>query len=56
MLVLQIAGYTDTDIAEFIYSSKPSIDSLVNYLCKDLTDSCRKKPPPVPKVTTYVVG
>lgn len=48
----EIAGYTDTDIAEFIYSSKPSIDSLVNYLCKDLTDSCRKKPPPVPKDRT----
>ncbi|XP_021641045.2 uncharacterized protein LOC110635866 isoform X2 [Hevea brasiliensis] len=48
----QVVGYSDTDIAEYIFSSKPDIDSLVNYLCKDLTNSCRKKPPPVPKDRT----
>ncbi|KAF2304040.1 hypothetical protein GH714_026590 [Hevea brasiliensis] len=48
----QVVGYSDTDIAEYIFSSKPDVDSLVNYLCKDLTNSCRKKPPPVPKDRT----
>lgn len=45
----EVLGNSDTDIAEYIFSFKPSIDSLVNYLCKDLTNACRKKPPPVPK-------
>ncbi|KAJ9141382.1 hypothetical protein P3X46_031924 [Hevea brasiliensis] len=45
----EVMGNSDTDIAEYIFSLKPSIDLLVNYLCKDLTDACRKKPPPVPK-------
>lgn len=47
-------GYSDTDVAEYLYSSKPKIDSLVNYLCKDLTKSCSTKPPPVPKVTNHI--
>ncbi|XP_010541027.1 PREDICTED: uncharacterized protein LOC104814605 [Tarenaya hassleriana] len=45
----QVIGYTDTDVAEYIYKSKPELDSLVNYLCKDLTDACSKNPPPLPK-------
>lgn len=45
----EVMGYSDTDIAEYIFSSKPSIDALVNYFCKDLTNACMKKPPPVPK-------
>ena len=48
---LQVIGYSDTDVAEYLYSSKPDIDSLRNYLCKDLTKACSTKPPPVPKVT-----
>jgi hypothetical protein len=48
---LQVMGYSDTDVAEYLYKSKHDIDSLFNYLCKDLSKSCNKKPPPVPKVT-----
>ncbi|KDP33741.1 hypothetical protein JCGZ_07312 [Jatropha curcas] len=48
----EVMGYYDTDIAEYIFSSKPSIDSLVNYFCNDLTKACIKKPPPVPKDRT----
>ncbi|TYK10113.1 nucleophosmin isoform X1 [Cucumis melo var. makuwa] len=48
----EVMGYSDTDVAEYLYSSKPKIDSLVNYLCKDLTKSCTTKPPPVPKDRT----
>ncbi|CAN8230076.1 unnamed protein product [Cochlearia groenlandica] len=44
-----VIGYSDTDVAEYIYKSKPDLVSLVNHLCKDLTDACSKKPPPVPK-------
>ncbi|XP_021750986.1 uncharacterized protein LOC110716647 [Chenopodium quinoa] len=45
----EIVGFSDTDIAEYIYARKPQLDSLVNYLCKDLTKACSKRPPPVPK-------
>ncbi|KNA07700.1 hypothetical protein SOVF_169500 [Spinacia oleracea] len=45
----EIVGFSDTDIAEYIYARKPQLDSLVNYLCKDLTEACNKRPPPVPK-------
>ncbi|KFK29507.1 hypothetical protein AALP_AA7G143400 [Arabis alpina] len=45
----KVIGYSDTDVAEYIYKSKPDLVSLVNHLCKDLTDACSKKPPPVPK-------
>ncbi|KAL2626477.1 hypothetical protein AAZV13_07G112700 [Glycine max] len=45
----EVIGYSDTDVAEYLYSSKPDIDSLRNYLCKDLTNACSTKPPPVPK-------
>ncbi|XP_023516412.1 uncharacterized protein LOC111780286 [Cucurbita pepo subsp. pepo] len=48
----EVMGYSDTDVAEYLYSSKPNLDSLVNYLCKDLTESCSTKPPPVPKDRT----
>ncbi|RHN53145.1 hypothetical protein MtrunA17_Chr6g0488281 [Medicago truncatula] len=46
----EVMGYSDTDVAEYLYSCKPDIDSLTNYLCKDLSKSCNTKPPPVPKV------
>lgn len=46
----QVIGYSDTDVAEYLYKSKSDIDSLFNYLCKDLTKACSTKPPPVPKV------
>lgn len=45
----EVIGYSDTDVAEYIYTSQPDVDSLLNYLCKDLTKACSKKPPPVPK-------
>ncbi|KAK7379938.1 hypothetical protein VNO78_32202 [Psophocarpus tetragonolobus] len=45
----EVIGYSDTDVAEYLYSSKPDIDSLHNYLCKDLTKTCSTKAPPVPK-------
>ncbi|GLT79055.1 hypothetical protein SLA2020_505650 [Shorea laevis] len=48
----EVIGYSDTDVAEYIYKSKPDIESLINYLCKDLTEACRTKPPPVPKDRT----
>ncbi|AES77126.2 uncharacterized protein [Medicago truncatula] len=49
---LEVLGYSDTDVAEYLYSSKPDIDSLTNYLCKDLSKACNTKPPPVPKDRT----
>ncbi|KAL5728836.1 hypothetical protein ACHQM5_001872 [Ranunculus cassubicifolius] len=45
----EVMGYSDTDVAEYIYKSKPQIDALVNYLCSDLTTACSVKPPPLPK-------
>ncbi|XP_078438000.1 nucleophosmin [Wolffia australiana] len=45
----EVMGYSDTDIAEFIYTSKPSQDSLVKFLCYKTSSSCSKKPPPLPK-------
>ncbi|MQM04111.1 hypothetical protein Taro_036907 [Colocasia esculenta] len=45
----EVMGYSDTDVAEYMYTSKPSLDSLVKFLCRDLTKSCLTKPPPVPK-------
>ncbi|KAK4602703.1 hypothetical protein RGQ29_011632 [Quercus rubra] len=48
----EVMGYSDTDVAEYLYTSKPQIDSLVNFLCKDLTKACSTKPPPVPKDRT----
>ncbi|KAI6681943.1 hypothetical protein NL676_035824 [Syzygium grande] len=48
----EVMGYSDTDVAEYLYNSKPQIDSLVDFLCKDLSRACRSKPPPVPKDRT----
>ncbi|KAJ4849359.1 hypothetical protein Tsubulata_044277 [Turnera subulata] len=48
----EVMGYADTDVAEYIYMKKPQLDTLVNYFCKDLTDACAKKTPPVPKGRT----
>jgi hypothetical protein len=45
----KVIGYSDTDVAEYMYKSKPDLVSLKNHLCKDLTDACTKNPPPVPK-------
>ncbi|KAG6531115.1 hypothetical protein ZIOFF_004886 [Zingiber officinale] len=44
----QILGYTDTDVAEFVYSTRPSVDQLINFLCKDLSKACSVKPHPLP--------
>lgn len=48
----EVLGYADTDIAEYLYKKKPQLDSLVNFICKDLTEACNSKPPPVPKDRT----
>lgn len=45
----EIMGYSDTDVAEYVYKHQPSINKLVNFLCKDLSKACSVKPPPVPK-------
>ncbi|XP_073000239.1 uncharacterized protein [Typha latifolia] len=45
----EVIGYADTDVAEFFYKTKPSIDLLVNFLCNDLSKACSVVPPPVPQ-------
>lgn len=44
-----VMDYSDTDVAEYLYKTKPDLDSLKSFLCKDLTKACSKAPPPVPK-------
>lgn len=48
---LQVMGYADTDVAEFVYKNGPSADQLVKFLCKDIPEACAVDPPPVPKVS-----
>uniref|UniRef100_A0A7N0UYI9 Saposin B-type domain-containing protein n=1 Tax=Kalanchoe fedtschenkoi TaxID=63787 RepID=A0A7N0UYI9_KALFE len=48
----EIMGYSDTDVAEYLYTNKPKLESLSNFLCKDLTKACNKKPSPLPKDRT----
>ncbi|KAI3447096.1 hypothetical protein Pfo_003761 [Paulownia fortunei] len=48
----EVLGYSDTDVAEYLYKNKPQLDSSVNFICKDLTEACSSKPPPVPKDRT----
>lgn len=48
----EVMGFSDTDVAEYMYTHKPDIDSLFKFLCKDLTKACNRKPPPVPKDRT----
>ncbi|KAK9274698.1 hypothetical protein L1049_021949 [Liquidambar formosana] len=48
----EVMGYSDTDVAEYLYKNKPQIESLVKFLCKDLTKACSSKPPPLPKDRT----
>jgi hypothetical protein len=48
---LQVMGYADTDVAEFVYTNKPSVDQLIKFVCKDITKACAAAPPPVPKVS-----
>jgi hypothetical protein len=50
---LQVIGYADTDVAEFVYKNNPSADQLMKILCKDLSKACAKDPPPVPKVSPW---
>ncbi|KAK6928811.1 hypothetical protein RJ641_005016 [Dillenia turbinata] len=47
-----IMGYSDIDVAEYVYKTKPQPDQLAKFLCKDLTKVCSKPPPPVPKDRT----
>ncbi|XP_031093962.1 uncharacterized protein LOC115998519 [Ipomoea triloba] len=48
----EVMGFSDTDVAEYLYTHKPKLDSLANFLCKDITNVCSRKPPPVPKDRT----
>ncbi|KAF6138192.1 hypothetical protein GIB67_011032 [Kingdonia uniflora] len=45
----EVMGYSDTDVAEYMFKSKPQIESLVKFLCNDLTKACSVQPPPLPK-------
>ncbi|THG00018.1 hypothetical protein TEA_017555 [Camellia sinensis var. sinensis] len=45
----EVMGYSDTDVAEYLYQKKPQIDSLTHFFCNDLSKACSVKPPPVPK-------
>ncbi|KAG9456563.1 hypothetical protein H6P81_001071 [Aristolochia fimbriata] len=45
----EVLGYSDTDVAEFLFNKKPDMGSLFKFLCKDLTMACSTKPPPLPK-------
>ncbi|CAI5519452.1 unnamed protein product [Closterium sp. Naga37s-1] len=46
----EVVGFSDTDVAELLYS-KPSIQEadFKKQLCHDMTPTCRKQPPPMPK-------
>ncbi|GAB2281322.1 hypothetical protein Dimus_015920 [Dionaea muscipula] len=45
----EVIGYSDTDVAEYLYKGKLPLNTFVNLLCKNLTEACRTVPPPVPK-------
>ncbi|KAJ3686456.1 hypothetical protein LUZ61_015620 [Rhynchospora tenuis] len=45
----EVVGFADTDVGEFFYKKRPTINELVNYLCHDLSEACSVKTPPVPK-------
>ncbi|KAM0845854.1 hypothetical protein ACQ4PT_056089 [Festuca glaucescens] len=45
----EVMGYADTDVAEFVYTNKPSVEQLIKFVCKDVTKACAAAPPPVPK-------
>ncbi|KAJ8464863.1 hypothetical protein OPV22_027415 [Ensete ventricosum] len=45
----EVMGYADTDVAEFVFKTRPSADSLVKFLCHDLSEACSSETPPVPK-------
>ncbi|KAL3825245.1 hypothetical protein ACJIZ3_021274 [Penstemon smallii] len=45
----EVLGYSDTDVAEYLYKKKPQLNPFVDFVCKDLTEACSSKPPPVPK-------
>ncbi|XAR67183.1 hypothetical protein NMG60_11013647 [Bertholletia excelsa] len=48
----EVMGYSDTDVAEYMDTNKPQIDSLMHFLFKDLSKACNAPPPPVPKDRT----
>ncbi|CAN1826153.1 hypothetical protein LINPERHAP1_LOCUS31427, partial [Linum perenne] len=43
-----ILGYSDTDAAECMSSSKRQLDELLKCLCRDLSGACNEKKPPPP--------
>ncbi|KAE9464530.1 hypothetical protein C3L33_03579, partial [Rhododendron williamsianum] len=48
----EVMGYSDTDVAEYLYNKKPQIEPLTDLLCNKLSKACTTKPPPVPKDRT----
>ncbi|WOK96880.1 nucleophosmin [Canna indica] len=48
----EVVDYADTDIAEFVFKTRPTADLLVKFLCHDLSKACLAEPPPVPKDRT----
>lgn len=48
-------GYSDTDVAEYLYNKKPQIEPLTDLLCNKLSKACTTKPPPVPKVICIMI-
>jgi hypothetical protein len=38
------------DLSEVLYKGKTSVEAISSLLCKDLTNACTKKAPPIPKV------
>ncbi|XP_008782493.2 uncharacterized protein LOC103702007 [Phoenix dactylifera] len=45
----EVMGYADTDVAEFFFKARPSVDLLVKFLCNDISKACSVKPPPIPE-------
>ncbi|KAJ3691961.1 hypothetical protein LUZ60_012311 [Juncus effusus] len=45
----EVIEYADTDVAEYFYKKRPSIEELNKYLCYDLSKACSVKTPPLPK-------
>ncbi|KAK1377724.1 hypothetical protein POM88_024468 [Heracleum sosnowskyi] len=48
--MIRVTEYSDTAVAEFLYRKKPTVRSLIELLCKDLSKACTTKPLAVPKV------
>jgi hypothetical protein len=52
---VQVIGDSDTDLAEALYKESTKRANLSKLLCYQLSDACKRKPPPVPKVSLRFV-